>query len=186
MTVSYLNVCCIFLWCCKCCSTLLSCNEQMAIGAALVLIQCFTRTVALVGHRYYNSLCHFSVLFQQMWPAQRTENLAVKCTGRINRNGKHVVGCCSKLCHCIPVELCDNVQCRWCASVRCVPSLGFFFMSLVKSGFCLIRRHGCVRKCESHDAASSPQSTVSTLEEEKRISFPGEIYSLMLPIWSNI
>lgn len=47
-----------------------------------------------------------------------------------------------------------------------VPLLGLFFMSLEKLGFCLIRRHGCPRNSESHDAASSPQSTVSTLEEE--------------------
>lgn len=47
-----------------------------------------------------------------------------------------------------------------------VPPLGLFFMSREKLGFCLIRRHGCLRNSESHDATSSPQSTVSTLEEE--------------------
>lgn len=46
-----------------------------------------------------------------------------------------------------------------------VPPLSLFFMSREKLGFCLIRRHGCPRKSESHDAASSPQSTVSTLGE---------------------
>lgn len=55
-----------------------------------------------------------------------------------------------------------------------VPPLGLFFMSRVKSGFCLIRRHGCPRKPESHDAASSPQSTVSTLEEEEGLGTRGK------------
>lgn len=55
-----------------------------------------------------------------------------------------------------------------------VPPSGLFFMSRVKSGLCLIRRHGCPRKPESHDAASSPQSTVSTLEEEEGLGTQGK------------
>lgn len=120
---------------------------------------------------------------KQMWSTHLTEYLEVKRT-RGNQH-LHIVVCCSKtvsLHFC--VALCGEVD--HVPLFGCVPSLGFFFMPRIKSGFCLIRRHGCLRKCESQAAASSPQSTVSTLEEEERISFPGKIYSLMLPIWSNI
>lgn len=53
--------------------------------------------------------------------------------------------------------------------LKSVPPLSLFFPSRVKSGLCLIRRHGCPRKSESHDAASSPQSTASTLGRRRPI-----------------
>lgn len=55
--------------------------------------------------------------------------------------------------------------CKVGEKLKSVPPLGLFFMSRETLGFCLIRRHDCPRKSESHDAASSPQSTVSTLGE---------------------
>lgn len=55
--------------------------------------------------------------------------------------------------------------CKVGGTLKSVPPLGLFFMSRETLGFCLIRRHDCPRKSESHVAASSPQSTVSTLGE---------------------
>lgn len=49
------------------------------------------------------------------------------------------------------------------------PPKDLFFVPRVKLGFCLIRRHGCPRNSENQDAASSPQSTVSTLGEGEGI-----------------
>lgn len=71
-----------------------------------------------------------------------------------------------------------------------IPPPGLFFMSRVESGLCLIRRHGCPRKFESHDAASSPQSTVSTLGEGGGLYSgdpEGNLQTLMpLTIWCDI
>lgn len=75
------------------------------------------------------------------------------------------------LVHCIPHKSRVNRERRSKTGemLVLVPSLGLFFISRVKSGLCFIRRHGCPRKSESHDAASSPQSTVSTLGEGGRL-----------------